>query len=142
MFRRGPEREALKREEELPEHTKKAKARQKEIEAEMTQLREKTSSLEARWNNEKTALGDMRKMKKELEELRIDAVNAEAVADLTRAAEIRYSLVPKLEKKLEEKTDKLKKLQKNKRILKEEVTEEDIAKVVARWATGRCRWWS
>lgn len=127
------EREALKREEELPEHTKKAKARVKDIEKEMTDLREKTSSLEARWNNEKTVLGDIRKMKKELEELRIDAITAEAGADLTRAAEIRYSLVPKLEKKLEDKMEKLRKLQKNKRILKEEVTEEDIAHVVSRW---------
>jgi ATP-dependent Clp protease ATP-binding subunit ClpB len=127
------EREALKREEELPEHAKKAKARLKEIEHEMTDLREKTSSLEARWNNEKNTLGEIRKMKKELEELRIEAVNAEASADLTRAAEIRYSLVPKLEKKHGEKMEKLKKLQKNKRILKEEVTEEDIAKVVSKW---------
>ncbi|MFM2374642.1 MAG: hypothetical protein RLZZ234_637 [Candidatus Parcubacteria bacterium] len=127
------EREALKREEELPEHAKKAKARLKEIEHEMTELREKTSSLEARWNNEKNALGEIRKMKKELEELRIEAVNAEASAALTRAAEIRYALVPKLEKKLADKMEKLKKLQKNKRILKEEVTEEDIAKVVSKW---------
>lgn len=127
------EREALKREEELPEHAKKAKARLKTIEQEMTQLREQTSSLEARWNNEKNTLGEIRKMKKELEELRIEAVNAEAGADLTRAAEIRYSLVPKLEKKLEERMEKLKKLQKTKRILKEEVTEEEIAKVVSRW---------
>lgn len=127
------EREALKREEELPEHAKKAKSRVKEIEKEIIELREQTSALEARWNNERTALGDIRRMKKELEELRLDAVSAEASADLTRAAEIRYSLVPKLEKKLEEKMDKLKKLQKNKRILKEEVTEEEIAMVVARW---------
>jgi ATP-dependent Clp protease ATP-binding subunit ClpB len=127
------EREALKREQEIEEHAKKAKARLKEIEHEMTELREKTSSLEAKWNNEKTTLGEIRKMKKELEELRIEAVNAEAGAALTRAAEIRYSLLPKLEKRLAEKSEKLKKLQKAKRILKEEVTEEDIAKVVSRW---------
>ena len=127
------EREALKREEELPEHAKKAKARLKEIEKEITELREKTSALEARWNNEKTALAEIRKMKKELEELRNDALTAEAGADLTRAAEIRYSLIPKLEKKITEKMERLKKLQKNKRILKEEVTEEEIATIVARW---------
>lgn len=127
------EREALKREEELPEHAKKAKLRIKEIESETTGLREKTSALEARWKNEKAVLGDIRKMKKELEELRIEAVNAEAGTDLTRAAEIRYSLLPKLQKKLEERMEKLSKLQKTKRILKEEVTEEEIAKVVARW---------
>jgi ATP-dependent Clp protease ATP-binding subunit ClpB len=78
------EREALKREEELPEHAKKAKARLKEIEHEMTELREKTSSLEARWNNEKNTLGEIRKMKKELEELRIEAVNAEAREEARR----------------------------------------------------------
>ncbi len=127
------EREALKREAELPEHAKKAKARLKEIEVDVTGLHEQTSALEARWNNEKSALGEIRKMKKELEELRIDAITAEASADLTRAAETRYSLIPKLEKKLDEKMLKLKKLQKNKRILKEEVTEQDIALVVSRW---------
>lgn len=127
------EREALKKEEELPDHAKKAKARLKEIEKEIIELREKTSLLEAKWNNERSALSEIRKMKKELEELRLDAEAAEATADLTKAAEMRYDLVPKLEKKLSEKLEKLKKLQRGRRLLKEEVTEEEIASVVSRW---------
>ena len=127
------EREALKREVELPEHAKKAKARLKEIEKEVLELREKTSTLEAKWNNERETLSEIRKMKKELDELRVEADNAEATADLTRAAEIRYALTPRLEKQLEFKNEKLKKLQKGRRLLKEEVTEEEIAGVVSKW---------
>ena len=73
------------------------------------------------------------RLKKELEELRLEAESAEAVADLTRTAEIRYDIIPKLEKELETKAAKLKKVQRTRRLLKEEVTEEDIATVVSRW---------
>jgi ATP-dependent Clp protease ATP-binding subunit ClpB len=72
-------------------------------------------------------------MKKTLEELRLEADSAEAEADLTKAAEIRYSKIPKLDKDLESKSNKLKKLQRTRRLLKEEVTEEDIASVVSSW---------
>ncbi len=127
------EKEALKKEEESAAKTRKHKERLKEIDQEIAELKERTSALETKWNNEKDALNEMRRMKKELEELRLEAESAEAMADLTRAAEIRYATLPKLEKELEQKTAKLKKLQRTRRLLKEEVTEEDIASVVARW---------
>jgi ATP-dependent Clp protease ATP-binding subunit ClpB len=127
------EREALRKEVELAEHKKKNKDRIKEIEKEIGEFRETTSSLEARWNNEKEALGEIGKIKKEMEELRSEADNAEAGADLTRAAEIRYATIPKLQKDLDERTKRLKKLNRTHRLLKEEVTEEDIAGVVSRW---------
>lgn len=127
------EREALRKEEAVSEHPAKIKARLKEIESEIGELKQKTSVLETKWNNEKDAVTEIREMKKELEELRLEADSAEATADLTRAAEIRYAQIPKLEKDLAAKDTKLKKLQRNRRLLKEEVTEEDIAAVVSKW---------
>lgn len=127
------EREALRKEEETSEHKAKIKARLKEIEEEVGELKQKTSALETKWNNEKDAVTEIREMKKELEALRLESDSAEATADLTRAAEIRYARIPKIEKDLEAKSNKLKKLQRTRRLLKEEVTEEDIASVVSKW---------
>jgi ATP-dependent Clp protease ATP-binding subunit ClpB len=127
------EKEALKKEEESAANKRKHVQRIKEIEGEIAELKERTSALETKWTNEKDALNEMRRMKKELEGLRLDSDSAEATADLTRAAEIRYSTIPKLEKEFEQKTAKLKKLQHGRRLLKEEVTEEDIAAVVSQW---------
>ncbi len=129
------EKEALKKDEQIADTAgkKKLKMRLTEIDAEIGELREKTAALDAKWNNEKTALNDIRALKKELEELRIEAETAEAMADLTRAAEIRYDSIPTAEKELEQKTKRLKQLQRGRRLLKEEITEEDIATVVSRW---------
>ena len=127
------EREALRKEVEVSENKAKIKVRIKEIEKEVGELKETTSAIETKWNNERSALGEISKLKKTLEELRVEAENAEAMADLTRAAEIRYDLIPSTEKALDEKLKRLKKLQRSRRLLKEEVTEEDIASVVSRW---------
>lgn len=127
------EREALRKDEETAEDKRKIRARLKEIEAEIAELREKTKALETKWNNEKETLDEIGKLKKELESLRLEAESAEAIADLTRAAEIRYDTVPAVEKQLEEKMARLKKLQRSRRLLKEEITEEEIASVVSRW---------
>lgn len=127
------EREALRKEVEISENKKKIKDRIKEIEREIGELKEKTSALETKWRNEKGVLSEISTHKKELEELRVEAENAEAVADLTKAAEIRYDAIPKLQKSLDDKLKRLKKLQHTRRLLKEEVTEEDIAGVVSRW---------
>ncbi len=127
------EKEALKKEEENSENKTKIRKRLKEIESEIGELKQQTSTLETKWNNEKDAVTEIREMKKELEELRLEADSAEAMADLTKAAEIRYAQIPKLEEDLETKSKKLKKLQRTRQLLKEEVTEEDIAGVVSRW---------
>lgn len=124
------EREALKKE---PEESKNAKTRIKSIEKEIADLKEKTHDVEIRWNNEKELLTDIRKIKKELESLRNEADNAEAKADLSKAAEIRYGKIPTLVKELDVKNKKLEKLQKSRRILKEAITEQEIADVVSRW---------
>ncbi len=127
------EREALKKEEEIAEDKRKLRTRTKEIDGEIAELKQKTSNLETKWNNERDTLNDIRAMKKELESLRLEAESAEVAAELGRTAEIRYGKIPLLEKKLEEKTARLKKVQRNQRLLREEVTEEDIATVVSRW---------
>ncbi|MCA9361819.1 AAA family ATPase [Candidatus Kaiserbacteria bacterium] len=127
------EREALRKEVEIASNKKKVKDRIKEIEKQIGDMKETTSNLETKWNNEKEALSEISKLKKELEELRMEADNAEATADLIRAAEIRYDTIPNVQKELDTKLRRLKKLQRTRRLLKEEVTEEEIAGVVSRW---------
>lgn len=127
------EREALNKELEISSNKAKIKARLKEIATEIGEFKETTANLETKWNNEREALDEIGVFKKELEELRMDADNAEAAADLTKAAEIRYDTIPGVEKDLKSMQNRLKKLQRSRRLLKEEVTEEDIAAVVARW---------
>lgn len=127
------EREALRKEEGLTENKTKIKKRLKEIDSEIGELRELTATLETKWSNEKEVLDAIGGLKKELEELRLESDSAEARADLTHAAEIRYDAIPGVEKELATKVKRLKKLQHNSKLLKEEVTEEDIALVVSRW---------
>lgn len=127
------EREALKKEEGISDNKEKIRSRLREIEREIKDLRDQTKTLETKWKNEREALTDIGRHKKEIESLRLEADAAEASADLTRAAEIRYVSVPELEKKLETDTTRLRKLQRSRRLLREEVTEEDIAAVVSRW---------
>lgn len=128
------ENEALKKDTEGEgDAAKRAKERVKVINREIADLREETREFELKWNNEKTLVVDLKNIKKELETLRVEAENAELRSDLSKAAEIRYGRIPVLDKQLNDKTNKLKKLQSSRRILREEVAEQDIAKVVARW---------
>ena len=128
------EKEALKKEiENNTKDSKTIKSRIKEIDKEIANLHEKTKELELKWQNEKETVMEIRSIKKELDAMRLLAEDAEMRSDLSRAAEIRYGKIPILKKELEMKLLRLKKLQKSRRILKEEVTAEDIAEVVARW---------
>ncbi len=126
------EREALKKE---PETSRTAKSRIKKIEKEIADLKEKTSEIEIKWKSEKEILVDIKGLKKQLEEMRIEGESAEIRADLARAAEIRYGRIPALEKELDQKSKKLKRLQVSRRMLREEITENDIADVVSRWTS-------
>ena len=132
IMRLEVEKEAL-RKEAAQETDRTAKARTKVIERDIAELREKTSELEQRWKNEKQVLQDIKGIKKELDSLRMEADSAELAVDLSRAAEIRYGEIPSLERELDQKTKRLKKLQSTRRILKEEITDTDIASVVAKW---------
>lgn len=125
------EREALKKEAE--NKNGKVKARLQEIEKEIADLREKTAEIDLKWKNEKETVGEIKRVKKELEKARLEAEAAEARVDLSRAAEIRYGKIPSLEKDLDGSMKKLKKLQSSRRILKEEINENDIASIVAKW---------
>ena len=128
------EREALKKDAEGDTSSAKtARERTAVIEQEIADIKDKTSELEARWKNEKEVIGEIKKAKKELETLRLDADAAEAAVDLAKAAQIRYGAIPELERSLETNAKKLKKLQSTRRVLKEEITESDIAAVVSRW---------
>ena len=120
------EKEALKKEAN-------SKSRIKEIDKEIGNLTEKTKELELKWANEKDTVAEIRTIKKEMETIRLEAEDAEMKADLSKAAEMRYGKIPNLQKELEVKLARLKKLQKSRRILKEEITAEDIAEVVSRW---------
>ncbi|MBX4192344.1 AAA family ATPase [Candidatus Parcubacteria bacterium] len=133
IMRLEVEKEALRKEAEGEDGARSAKTRVKVIEREVAELKEQTSELELKWKNEKQVLLDIKSIKKELESLRIEAEAAEAAVDLSRAAEIRYGEIPSLERELEQKQKRLKKLQSTRRLLKEEVTESDIAQVVSKW---------
>lgn len=122
------EKEALKKDEgEGPQK------RVREIEKEINNLKEKISHLEIKWKSEKEAIGSIGKLKKDLEIIRFEADNAERRADLARVAELRYGRIPELENQILAEEKKLKKLQASRRILKEEITEEDIASIVSHW---------
>ena len=128
------EKEALKRDlGEGDEEGKKAKIRIRDIDKEIANLKEKTRELELKWTNEKGSLTDIRKIKKDLDVLRLEGETAEMKGDLGKVAEIRYGKIPALKKELEQNSARVKKLQKSRRILKEEITAEDIADVVSRW---------
>ncbi len=128
------EKEALKQETEAAgAGAKKTKERMRVIEKEIADLKEETREFELKWKNEKELVLALRNIKKELETSRLEAENAEMRTDLAKAAEIRYGKIPSLEKGLIESNAKLKKLQSARRILHEDVTEQDIAKVVAKW---------
>ena len=125
------EKEALKKEAESGD--KKAKTRVKQIEKEIADLKEKTSEIDLKWKNEKETITDIKKIKKDMEQARIEAEAAEVKVDLAKAAEIRYGRIPQMEKDLAVKVKRLKTLQSSRRMLKEEIGEEDIADIVSRW---------
>lgn len=127
------EKEALKKDIEKDVDVKTTKTRIKNIDIEIANVGEKTKELETKWKTEKGLLQDISKIKKDLETLRNEADSAEQRSDLGRVAEIRYGHIPTLSNELLAKTTRLKRLQKVRRVLKEEITQEDIAEVVARW---------
>ncbi len=114
---------------------KKATKKIQEINKKLAQLKEKANQLELHWKNEKEIISRIRESKKKIDELKSEAEIIERSGEnLTRVAEIRYSLIPSLEKEVKKYEEELAKIQKNgQRILKEEVDEEDIARVVSRW---------
>ncbi len=122
------EKEALKREKD-----EQSKSRLEELEKELSNLEEERNELRAHWELEKEKIKSIRNLKSEIENLKIQADKYEREGDLGKVAEIRYGKIVELQKKLEEETKRLAEIQKNKKMLKEEVEAEDIAEIVAKW---------
>ncbi|MDT4898400.1 MAG: ATP-dependent Clp protease ATP-binding subunit ClpB [Acidobacteriota bacterium] len=122
------ERQALGREED-----EKSKARLKDIEQRIADLKEKSGGMKAKWQSEKEEIERMRAAKNELEQLRLQLDQARNAGDLAKAAELQYGKIPELESKLAAEQEKLAELQRDGVMLKEEVDEEDVAEVVAKW---------
>jgi ATP-dependent Clp protease ATP-binding subunit ClpB len=122
------ERQALKKESDA--HSKE---RVKQIEKELSTMREQSNTLKAHWQTEKDAIGRIRKQKEEIERLKGEEQRFERAGDLSRVAEIRYGKLSAAEKELKAAQDKLGELQKDHPMLKEEVGEEEIAKIVSKW---------
>ncbi|HEY4475606.1 MAG TPA: AAA family ATPase, partial [Candidatus Paceibacterota bacterium] len=123
------EKEALKKEEANPEIRQKLRKIQKQID----ETKGSTEELEARWKTEKEAINSIRQLKKDLDILRQESESAERKSDLAKVAEIRYGRIPETEKKLYSEEGKLRKLQSSRRMLREDISEEDIADIVSRW---------
>jgi ATP-dependent Clp protease ATP-binding subunit ClpB len=122
------EREALKKEQDAP-----SKTRLKELQRELANLQEKQKELEARWRNEMKVIDVIKDSQKEMDALKAESEKAERGGDLQRVAEIRYGKLPALQRNMEKAKDDLQKVQKDSPLLKEEVTEENIAAVVSKW---------
>jgi len=122
------ERQALSRETD-----EKSKGRLADIEKRIADLQEKSSGMKAKWQAEKEEINKMRDAKEQLEQARIQLDQARNAGDLNRAAELQYGTIPTLEKQLADEQKRLAELQNDGVMLKEEVDEEDVAQVVARW---------
>lgn len=122
------EKEALKKEQDSGTQTRLA-----EIEKELAELREENTQLELHWKNEKELIDQIKESSKQIEQLKVDAANAERNLDLQRVAEINYGKIPELQKQIDAAQEKLAKVRTQQQMLKEEVTEEDIAAVVSKW---------
>jgi ATP-dependent Clp protease ATP-binding subunit ClpB len=107
--------------------------RRAQIEKELAKLREDSSGRKARWQAEKDAISKIRKMKEQIEQLKAEADRYERTGDLAKVAEIRYGKIAQAEAEAQKAQERFATLQKGARILKEEVDEEDIAKLVSKW---------
>jgi ATP-dependent Clp protease ATP-binding subunit ClpB len=103
------------------------------IERELSELREQSTQLKLRWQREKESIQAIRNLKEQIDQAHIEEQQAERQGNYARVAEIRYGKVQDLEKKLKQANDSLEQYHKGQRMLKEEVDEEDVAKIVAKW---------
>ena len=122
------EREALKREKD-----KASKERLKKLEKELADLNERSRELHARWSTEKEAIANLQSVKEQIEQTRLDIERAERNSDLEAAARLRYGTLRELEDQLIEQEQRIKELQGEDALLKEEVDSEEIAEIVSRW---------
>jgi len=122
------ERQALRKEDDPA-----SRERLQALEKELAELKEESSKLKLRWKAEKEVISQIRQLKGEIEQAKVDEQRATREGDLNKAAEIRYGKLVSLEKRLAAVNAKLEGMQKAGRMLKEEVDEEDVARVVSKW---------
>jgi ATP-dependent Clp protease ATP-binding subunit ClpB len=122
------EREALRKEKDSA-----SKDRLGKIDKELANLKEEQTQLQAHWEQEKEAIQAGRKLKEELEQVRLEIERTQRAGDYQKASELQYGKLPELERMIREAETRLAELQKTQKMLKEEVDEEDIAEVVAKW---------
>ena len=115
------------------ETDKASKERLQNLERELAELRERSAAMKAQWQQEKETLGAVGTIKQEIDRARVEADQATRTGDLARAAEITYGRIPELERRMRDAEQKLASHDGRPQFLKEEVTEDDIADVVARW---------
>ncbi len=122
------EQEALKKEKD-----KASKERLDKLKKELADLNDQLNGMKGQWQLEKDVIQSIRGIKTEIDEAHMEEQRAERSGELSKVAEIRYGKIVQLEQKLEEQNKKLEEIQQNNQMLKEEVSAEDIADVVARW---------
>ncbi len=122
------EAQALKKEKD-----KASMERLEKIKKELAELKEQSDQMKVHWQKEKEAIKRIQSIKEEIEKTKIEAEKAEREADLQKAAELRYGKLLELDKQLKIENEKLIELQKDKKMLKEEVDEEDIAEIISKW---------
>ena len=122
------EKKALEREKDAG-----SKKKARELNKKLAEVKERSQKMMLQWKTEKDLITNIRKHSAEIEKMKSEAEIAERQMELDKVAEIRYGKIPELEKKISQEKKKLDKIQSKEPILKEEVTEEDVAKVVSRW---------
>ena len=105
----------------------------KEIQKELADLRDQFKSMKARWENEKAAISKVRKLREDIEQVSAQLEKAEAEYDLNKAAELKYGRLPELQRQLQEEERIAEETEQNSTLLRDRVTEGEIARIVARW---------
>jgi ATP-dependent Clp protease ATP-binding subunit ClpB len=123
----------IERQSLLKEKDKAAIERRNSLEAEIAERRERANAMKAQWQAEKGAIGEIQRIRVEVDQLRAEMDQATRRGDLQRAAELQYGRIPELEGKLRADEQRLQETQSQTRYLKEEVDAEDIAEIVSRW---------
>ncbi|MCK5513194.1 MAG: ATP-dependent chaperone ClpB [Deltaproteobacteria bacterium] len=122
------EREALKREKD-----KASKERLEKVKRELAELKEESSAMKIHWEQEKEIIKKIQELQEQIENTRLEEQRAEREGNLEKVAQIRYSTLTQLQEQLQKESNNLNEIQKNQKMLKEEVDAEDIAEVVAKW---------
>ncbi len=131
LIRLKIEKEALKK--DVKEGEKEAKARLKQIEKEIADLQESVKDLESRWAYEKNIIDNIGKLQAELEDLEKETEKAKQEADIEKAAQFKYVLIPEKKNQIKQLNEKLSKLKSERRVLRDVISREDVASVISRW---------